>query len=47
MSAAAGEALALELEALDRARYARPGRAGFERGWWRRFSTAAAQTADR
>lgn len=44
---AAGEALALELEALDRARYARPGRAGFERGWWRRFSTAAAQTADR
>ena len=43
----AGEALALELEALDRARYAQPGRSGIDRGWWRRFSAAAAQTTPR
>ena len=44
---AAGEALALELEALDRARYARTGRAGLERGWWQRFAAAAARTGRR
>ncbi|HOM12672.1 MAG TPA: DUF3488 and transglutaminase-like domain-containing protein [Rubrivivax sp.] len=44
---AAGEALALQLEALDRARYARPGRSGIDRGWWRRFAAAAAQAARR
>jgi len=44
---AAGEALALELEALDRQRYAQPGRAGFERGWWRRFAALASQAVRR
>jgi transglutaminase-like putative cysteine protease len=43
----AGEALAQELEALDRSRYAQPGRAGFARGWWARFAEVAAQTARR
>jgi hypothetical protein len=43
----AGEALAQELEALDRSRYAQPGRAGFARGWWARFADVAAQTARR
>jgi hypothetical protein len=40
----AGEALALELEALDRSRYAHPGRATIARGWWRRFAELAAST---
>jgi hypothetical protein len=40
---AAGEALALELEALDRSRYARPGRPAVTRGWWKRFAELAAQ----
>jgi protein-glutamine gamma-glutamyltransferase len=40
----AGEPLALELEALDRARYAKPGRATATRGWWKRFAELAAQT---
>ena len=44
---AAGEPLALQLEALDRARYAQPGRSGVERGWWRRFAAAAAQSGRR
>ncbi|MBX3644025.1 MAG: DUF3488 domain-containing transglutaminase family protein [Rubrivivax sp.] len=38
---AAGEALAQQLEALDRARYAQPGRGGLARGWWRRFAELA------
>ncbi len=42
-----GEALAQQLEALDRSRYAQPGRAGFARGWWTRFAELAAQTARR
>jgi transglutaminase-like putative cysteine protease len=42
-----GEALALELEALDRSRYAQPGRPGVARGWWRRFAELAAQTGRR
>ena len=42
---AAGEALAQQLEALDRSRYGRPGRAGPARGWWRRFAELAAQAA--
>ena len=40
-----GEALALELEALDRARYAQPGRSRIDRAWWPRFSAAAARCA--
>ena len=40
---AAGEALALELEALDRSRYARPGRPSVTHGWWKRFVELAAQ----
>jgi protein-glutamine gamma-glutamyltransferase len=40
----AGEPLALELEALDRARYAKPGRATATRGWWKHFAELAAQT---
>ncbi|MGL6110929.1 MAG: transglutaminase-like domain-containing protein, partial [Rubrivivax sp.] len=44
---AAGEALALELEALDRSRYAQPGRATVSRGWWRRFAELAAITGRR
>jgi hypothetical protein len=43
----AGEALAQELEALDRSRYAQPGRANLARGWWARFAEVAAQTARR
>ena len=43
----AGEALALQLEALDRARYARTGRAGVERGWWQGFASAAARAGRR
>jgi hypothetical protein len=39
-----GEPLALELEALDRTRYAQPGRAAVARAWWRRFADLAAQT---
>jgi transglutaminase-like putative cysteine protease len=38
---AVGEPLAVELEALDRARYAQAGRPRLERGWWRRFEAAA------
>jgi hypothetical protein len=40
---AAGEALAQQLEALDRWRYGRPGRIGPSRAWWKRFATLAAQ----
>jgi protein-glutamine gamma-glutamyltransferase len=40
---ALGEPLALELEALDRARYAQPGRAAVARAWWKRFAELAAQ----
>jgi protein-glutamine gamma-glutamyltransferase len=43
----AGEALAQELEALDRSRYAQPGRASFARGWWARFAEVASQTSRR
>ena len=43
----AGEPLALQLEALDRSRYAQPGRAGIERGWWPRFAALAARAARR
>jgi len=39
----AGEALALQLEALERWRYAQPGRPGPARGWWRRFAELASQ----
>jgi hypothetical protein len=39
---APGEALALELETLDRARYAHAGRVRVERAWWQRFTAAAA-----
>jgi transglutaminase-like putative cysteine protease len=42
---AAGEPLALQLEALDRARYAHPGRPRVVPGWWRRFADAAAQAS--
>lgn len=42
-----GEALALQLEALDRARYAATGRSALDRTWWRTFAAAAAQTARR
>ena len=42
-----GEALALQLEALDRARYAAAGRSATDRTWWRTFAAAAAQTARR
>ncbi len=41
---AAGEALALELEALDHARYASSGRVPFARAWWQRFAAEAART---
>lgn len=41
---AAGEPLALQLEALDRSRYAQPGRATFARGWWSQFDETAART---
>jgi hypothetical protein len=40
---AAGEPLAQQLEALDRLRYAQPGRPHAERGWWKRFAALAAQ----
>ncbi len=40
---AAGEALAQQLEALDRSRYGQPGRAGPARGWWRHFAELASQ----
>jgi len=40
---AQGEALALQLEALDRSRYALAGRATVARGWWPRFSELATQ----
>lgn len=43
----AGEALAQQLEALDRQRYAQPGRPGIERGWWQRFAALAAQAGRR
>jgi transglutaminase-like putative cysteine protease len=39
-----GEALALELEALERWRYASAGRRPALRGWWPRFAAAAART---
>jgi hypothetical protein len=42
-----GEALALELETLDRWRYARTGRSTSEPGWWRRFCALAAQAGHR
>jgi hypothetical protein len=44
---AAGEALAVELEALDRARYAQRGRAPVARGWWPRFAELAARAGRR
>ncbi len=44
---ASGEALALELEALDRARYATGGRTPFARAWWPRFAAAAARSGHR
>ncbi len=40
---AAGEPLALQLEALERARYAHAGRAEPGRGWWPRFAVLAAE----
>jgi hypothetical protein len=43
----AGEALALELEALDRSRYGQGGRPGVARGWWKRFAALAAATGRR
>jgi hypothetical protein len=43
----AGEALAQQLEALDRSRYAHPGRGGVAGGWWARFAELATQTARR
>jgi transglutaminase-like putative cysteine protease len=43
----AGEALALQLEALDRWRYAQSGRPGSARGWWKRFAALAAATGRR
>ena len=43
----AGEALALQLEALDRARYAQPGRPSLARAWWIRFAELAAQAGRR
>jgi hypothetical protein len=43
----AGEALALELEALDRSRYGQSGRPGVARGWWKRFAALAAATGRR
>ncbi len=39
---ARGEALACELEALDRARYGHAGRTRLDRSWWRRFAHVAA-----
>jgi transglutaminase-like putative cysteine protease len=42
---AAGEALARELEALDRQRYARGAQRRVDRRWWRRFDSAAALCA--
>ena len=43
----AGEALALEFDALDRARYAGTARMRVERSWWRRLTAAAAQIGHR
>jgi len=43
----AGEPLAQSLEALDRSRYAKPGRPGFARGWWKGFAESAAQAGRR
>jgi len=43
----AGEALAQALEALDRSRYARPGRPDVARGWWRGFAASAAMVGRR
>ncbi len=40
---AAGDELALQLDALDRWRYAQPGRTGIARGWWRSFEEKAAR----
>jgi transglutaminase-like putative cysteine protease len=42
-----GEALALELEALERQRYAQPGRSAPSRWWWARFAAAARQAGSR
>jgi transglutaminase-like putative cysteine protease len=44
---AAGEALAVELEALDRARYATAGRTPSARAWWPRFAAAATRAGHR
>jgi hypothetical protein len=44
---AAGEPLALELEALDQLRYAQPGRPVVARGWWPRFASLAARVGRR
>ena len=41
----AGEALAAELDRLDRQRYAHPGRPAADRLWWPRFLTAARTAA--
>ena len=43
----AGEPLAQALEALERSRYARPGKPGFDRGWWRQFQALATAAARR
>jgi len=42
-----GEALALELDALDRQRYASPGKALTDRRWWTRFASAARAAGSR
>ena len=44
---ARGQALAAELEALDRQRYGGAGRHRPERGWWARFAAAARQAGSR
>lgn len=44
---AAGEALAREFEAIDRARYASAGAVRVERGWYKRLAAAAAQVGGR
>ena len=42
-----GEELALQLEALDRARYAQRGRPNVAHGWWKRFAALAAASGRR
>ena len=43
----AGEPLAQQLEALERARYSTAGRVPVARGWWTRFADLAAQAGRR